>query len=331
MVDLVENATVDGDDIRNSPGTKLSSPQRLTADRVLAARASAAALAASAVRVGYVAAAVARAGGHSGHSRHPPTVQLGSGQSSSSRDGLPSHGVATAAVRAAAAHASVSSDETGSSFNTMSPRKLQFSTQSHVTESHVAPEREASCPTPDSLASTFSTESLSEATSRLSLCADDDVEREQEVQQSLVEDGPGADSSSAVPCLVEPKFEDREEFKVSPTCTENAESPVDMVAHENSILDAAAEDTVSEGEWDIVVRRTFITVVRRRRVLPHTASAPGCIGIGGPGLGAGGRQRRARSRRRSRRGSNSKVGTRQAATSNIAELHERCTVEANEF
>merc|ERR1719327_2639133 len=73
----------------------LTSPQRLPTDRVLAARASAAALAASAVRVGYVAAAVARAGGHKGYSRHPQAVQLGTGQSSSSRDGC----VATAAVR----------------------------------------------------------------------------------------------------------------------------------------------------------------------------------------------------------------------------------------
>merc|ERR1719456_2091639 len=66
----------------------LTSPQRLPADRVQAARAAAAALAASSVRVGYVAAALARAGTSGGY----PRRTLSGGTSSSSGPALPNYG-----------------------------------------------------------------------------------------------------------------------------------------------------------------------------------------------------------------------------------------------
>jgi len=255
-------------------GGMFSSPQRLSADRVLAARAAAAGMAASAVRIGYVAAAHAR--------RHPTVAQLGLGSASSSGS-LPSHGVAAAAVRAAAAHASWAGPEDTRCDE--SPRKL--------------PEA------PDSLEdSSKESEMSSEVTSTCERNSD------AESQPAHPEAIPSLAHAEPTPNQAE---EDREKSPPAhPEAFDQDATP--------DVLAAGQDSAAEEVDVDVVVQKTFISLKPRRQVLPHTASAPGyldtCLGI----LGEAGsvRQRRHRSSRRSRR---RRGGTGQAAAANSAELH----------
>jgi hypothetical protein len=81
----------------------------------------------------------------------------------------------------------------------------------------------------------------------------------------------------------------------------------------------AASDEGLADVWDVVVKKTFISVVPRRHILPHTASAPGCLGILGEAGRVGSRPRRHRSsRRRSRR---RRVGVEQAVPGSAVPLH----------
>jgi len=268
----------------------LTSPQRLPADRVQAARAAAAALSFSAVRVGYVAAAMARAGNHGGYPQGPRS----GGVSSSSCTSPANHSVAAAAVRAAAAHPQggpLRRPSTAGPEDVGGPLSRPSSAQASCAEV----EEKTSVPSDPPAADTDIASDQAES-------EDCGLERDnlQPARVIIV-----SEARSVEPVTTEPTNSDRTlgTIVVGPSTDE----------HET------ASDEALASVWDVVVEKTFISVVPRRHVLPHSASAPGCLGILGEAGRTGGRPRRARSsRRRSRR---KRAGTEQAAAGNSAQLH----------
>lgn len=265
----------------------LTSPQHLPADRVLAARAAASRMSLSMVRVGYVAAALARAGNHGGH----PGGAASGGMSSSSGNA----GVAAAAVRAAAAHSSMTAPEDGS--GSLTPRRLSFAPLA-ATEAQPAAacEREAVHAEEDSLVTAAEPAVADSADAGSTDAESQEEERGEEATPTIC----GASNSATVTS--------------EPTNSEGPLSTI-VVGPANDEHEAVSD---AEGVWDVVVKRTFISVVHRRQGLEHSASAPGCLGILGE-AGRSVRQRRQRSsNRRSRR---RRAGTEQAGAGNNVELH----------
>jgi len=209
-------------------------------------------------------------------------------------------GVAAAAVRAAAAHSSMTAPEDGS--GPLTPRQLSFPPLA-ATDAQPAAAREREAV----------------HTEEESLVTD---------EEPAVADSADAQSTDAE-CQEAKPTERQERAEVTPTISAavnsetvtseptNSEGPLStiVVGPANDEHEAVSD---AEGVWDVVVKRTFISVVHRRQGLEHSASAPGCLGILGE-AGRSVRQRRQRSsNRRSRR---RRAGTEQAGAGNNVELH----------
>lgn len=299
--------------------TMLTSPQRLSPDRLLAARASAAKFAASAVRVGYVAAALARAG----RQGHTPLAPFTEGTNCSSGT-LPHYSMATAAVRAAAAHATSGGPE--DAMTTPRTPRATGSTQAAARAAAAHPEDGIATPrTPRATGSTQAAGAQAAPDCNEVRPAESCDPIDAEVQSP---EGEVASSEEVgASWMTDSEMEFRQDCDANHASSETATAvqptkghAIDSVGHTLCSIvvgparqqEASAED--SSAVWDVVVKKTFISVVPRRQVLPHTASAPGRIGILGEAGRTGSRPRRLRSsRRRSRR---RRVGAEPAAASN---------------
>merc|ERR1719440_1194723 len=259
--------SLDGSE-RTTGAAVLTPPKCLPADRVQAARASAAALAASAVRVGYVAAALARAGNRHGYPQAASSLGTSTHTSTDHRN----YGVAAAAVRLAAAHASSTAPDDSNESRPLR-RSLQAEVDSAIEEREVA-------------------EETAEADQPLH---EESAARQEEDEEEQEEDAAEAAGASAVAEIFSSK-----PIAWEPNASDRSLGTIVVPAVDGH--GAASSDEAAAGVWDVVVEKTFISVVPRRQVLPHTASAPGCLGIHGEAGRAVGRPRRNRSsRRRSRR------------------------------
>jgi len=253
----------------------LTSPQQLPADRVLAARAAAAALSSSCVRVGYLAAALARAGGQSGYPHRPA-----SGGSSSTCGGLPKYSVAAAAVRAAAAQ-SVATGSEESRCRTP-PRHLvgaQIVKECCAEVELLVPTSEVAVVVAPNSEPMPSEPSDNEWATDYEAASDDGHASEDVPAREL-------DGASRTLCSI-------------------------VISHPTE--HEAISDELLADVYDVVVKRTFISVVPRRKVLPHSASAPGCLGIISEAGRVISRPRRQRSSRRRSRRRRTGAGTEQAA------------------
>merc|ERR1719491_1174320 len=331
-------------------GSMLTSPQRLPAERLQAARAAAAAMASSSVRCGYFAAALARAGNRGGYPQSAAVTGVGS----SAGDGIQHHGVAAAAVRLAAVHAAAAAAAAAAG---EMPDMPEARTQS-------------SCKPLESLSATFATPATSsDAASEMP-----EISETSEESSGTPPETPRAAATMVWPATPESAVTGSHAsstwqfftWQRDAASTDTSGMPNDSVAqgaeevspsrHEvpepqrpvafskTLTYDAAATEPASgdrttlgsivvgpsteheaasdeavAGVWDVVVEKTFIAVVPRRHVLQHTASAPGCLGIfGEAGIVVGRHRRQRSSRRRSRR----RIATaNQAAYGNSVQLH----------
>lgn len=320
----------------------MTSPQRLPADRLLAARASAAAMAGSAIRVGYVAAALARAGKHSGG------MSFGSALNSN-RD------MAAAAVRAAAAHTTVAGPEGGLFASPRTPPRTPPRTSPRMPptpeDTGAAGSSSEPSPRPSSPSDVPSTPQrwpeapLRPNSSEVASTAQRwlEVPRSPEVVQtpqrwSEIPPSPNSSEVASTPQrfpevpempVVEsaagPAVDEARSSEMVAVETSNSEQRLAtiVVSATTDKREAESSDEESARVWDVVVQKTFISVVPRRQVLPHSASAPGCLvanRVREAGRVLVSRPRRQRSsRRRSRR--HRAGGMEQTAAGNTAQVH----------
>lgn len=336
----------------------LTSPQKLPAERLQAARAAAAAMASSSVRCGYFAAALARAGNRGGY----PQSAAATGAGSSMGDAVQHHGVAAAAVRLAAVHASAAAPEPRdtpeawkqpSCNPTDSPRltpPTPATSRAAVPEMAVivdACERSSSDLPETSEDGAATPASSSDAAPGMS----DMAETAEELRGTAPETPRRAPAmvwpatpeaamtsshaSSSWQCFtwqrnaaatdISGVRKDSEDHRAEEVASAtNAASNGDRATLGSIVVGPATEHEAVSDEavanvWDVVVEKTFIAVVPRRQVLQHTASAPGCLSIlGEAGIAVGRHRRQRSSRRRSRR---RRATADQAASGNTVRLH----------
>jgi len=288
---------------QHADASSCGSPRRsplvfLPPDRVLAAKASAAALAASAVRAGFAA------GLRANHAQRPPTTGF-RGPNAHASQGSPKGHVGSGFTAVAVGAAAVQTAMSARREVELSEEEEEKEEKDEVDKREEALFKQA-VETPDESEESEQKEEKDEA------------EEQEEEQKKQKQEGPTDEheiDEQPAKVLNEDGKKEQGMDNTLPACAQATALELGGSAPDTSRLmlaPQAAEPTVAESDddvWEVLVQRTFINVVQKQRASAHTMSAPArLIATGSPEgrqrrgyspARIGSRRRRRRNRRRS--------------------------------